>query len=91
MKTTLCTGRSTKTYSFFNAIRCGAKTRSSLPCKAPAMRFKKRCRMHGGSIGSGAPIGNQNAFKHGFSTIKSKSLQKQVNQLFKSCKKLLTL
>jgi len=26
---------------------------------------KKRCRMHGGATGSGAPEGNQNALKHG--------------------------
>jgi uncharacterized protein YjcR len=26
---------------------------------------KKRCRMHGGTAGSGAPRGNKNALKHG--------------------------
>ena len=26
---------------------------------------KKRCRMHGGALGSGAPVGNQNALKTG--------------------------
>jgi hypothetical protein len=30
------------------APRCGAKTRSGCPCKAPALRGKLRCRMHGG-------------------------------------------
>ena len=45
--------------------RCGAKTRSGTPCKAPAVRGKTRCRMHGGAFGSGAPRGNQNALKHG--------------------------
>jgi hypothetical protein len=29
--------------------RCGAKTRSGAPCKAPAMRNRARCRMHGGA------------------------------------------
>jgi ribosomal protein S6E (S10) len=29
--------------------RCGAKTRSGAPCKAPAMHNKARCRMHGGA------------------------------------------
>ncbi|MGM9401602.1 HGGxSTG domain-containing protein [Aliiroseovarius sp. KMU-71] len=28
--------------------RCGAKTRNGTPCKAWAMRLKRRCRMHGG-------------------------------------------
>ena len=45
--------------------RCGAKTRSGQPCKSPAVHGKKRCRMHGGAPGSGAPKGNQNALKHG--------------------------
>ena len=45
--------------------RCGAKTRSGKPCRAPAVVSKKRCRMHGGAEGSGAPKGNRNAFKHG--------------------------
>ncbi|TWJ08622.1 HGGxSTG domain-containing protein [Altererythrobacter ishigakiensis] len=47
------------------SLRCGARTRMGLPCQAPAVRGKKRCRMHGGAQGSGAPIGNRNAHKHG--------------------------
>ena len=31
------------------APRCGAKTRSGCPCRAPAIRGKLRCRMHGGA------------------------------------------
>ncbi len=45
--------------------RCGARTRSGKPCRSPAVAGKKRCRMHGGASGSGAPRGNKNAFKHG--------------------------
>jgi len=30
------------------APRCGARTRSGCPCRAPAIRGKLRCRMHGG-------------------------------------------
>jgi hypothetical protein len=45
--------------------RCGAKTRSGKPCMSPAASGKKRCRMHGGAPGSGAPRGNKNALKHG--------------------------
>jgi len=87
MKTIPCTERLI-IYAFTKATKCGAKTRSGLPCKAPAKRTKKRCRMHGGT-NHGAPIGNQNALKHGFSTIKSKSLQKQVAKLLGDCKQLL--
>ena len=45
--------------------RCGAKTRSGEPCRNPAVAGKARCRMHGGAAGSGAPLGNRNALKHG--------------------------
>jgi len=48
--------------------RCGARTRSGTPCQAPAVSGKARCRMHGGAGGSGAPIGNSNALKHGMYT-----------------------
>jgi hypothetical protein len=32
---------------------------------SPAVRERKRCRMHGGARGSGAPRGNKNALKQG--------------------------
>ena len=33
---------------FMKAPRCGAKNRQEQPCKAPAIRAKARCRLHGG-------------------------------------------
>ncbi len=48
------------------APRCGAKTRRGTSCQSPMVRGRKRCRMHGGAYGSGAPKGNRNAWKHGF-------------------------
>ena len=48
--------------------RCGARTRSGQSCRSPAVRGRKRCRMHGGAKGSGAPRGNRNALKHGLYT-----------------------
>ena len=48
--------------------RCGAKTRAGGACQSPAVAGKRRCRMHGGAKGSGAPQGNQNALKHGLYT-----------------------
>ncbi|MBR0685373.1 hypothetical protein JQ594_05565 [Bradyrhizobium manausense] len=48
--------------------RCGAQTRNGEACRAPALRGKSRCRMHGGAWGSGAPFGNSNAVKHGYFT-----------------------
>lgn len=53
------------TASMHATLRCGAKARSGMPCQSPAVSGKKRCRMHGGAFGSGAPKGNQNALKHG--------------------------
>jgi uncharacterized protein YjcR len=50
------------------SLRCGTKTRNGTPCQSPAVNGKKRCRMHGGAKGSGAPQGNQNALKTGFHT-----------------------
>jgi glucans biosynthesis protein len=34
-------------------------------CQAPAVRGRARCRKHGGAPGSGAPVGNRNALRHG--------------------------
>ena len=40
------------------ALRCGAHTRGGCPCRAPAIRGKLRCRMHGGrSTGPRTPEG----------------------------------
>jgi len=47
------------------APRCLAKTRRGTECQSPAVRGKRRCRMHGGAKGSGAQLGNRNAWKHG--------------------------
>jgi hypothetical protein len=46
--------------------RCGAKTRSGTPCKNPIVTGRKRCRMHGGAAGSGAPTGKRHGnYRHG--------------------------
>ena len=47
------------------APRCLAMTRKGSACQSPKVKGKKRCRMHGGAKGSGAPVGNRNAWKHG--------------------------
>lgn len=47
------------------ARRCLATTRAGSACQSPAVRGKRRCRMHGGAAGSGAKLGNRNAWKHG--------------------------
>jgi hypothetical protein len=58
-------GKGRDLVSMHQSPRCGAKTRNGTPCRSPAVRGKRRCRMHGGAKGSGAPKGNQNAYKTG--------------------------
>ena len=69
--------------------RCGAKTRSGRPCRSPAVRGKRRCRMHGGAKGSGAPIGNQNALKHGQFTREAIEHRRQVMDLIRKSREML--
>ncbi len=63
--------------------RCGARTRKGTPCQAPAVRGKVRCRMHGGARGSGAPIGNQNALKHGMYTKAALEERRELRRLIR--------
>jgi glucans biosynthesis protein len=72
---------------FITNPRCGAKTRSGTPCRAPAVRGKKRCRMHGGALGSGAPKDNQNALKHGRYTKEAIQERKQTRELIREATK----
>ncbi len=69
--------------------RCGAKTRSGKPCESPAVRGKKRCRMHGCAPGSGAPLGNQNALKHGQFTRQALEERRRVQDLVRQSRMLL--
>lgn len=71
-----------------SSLRCGAKTRSGKPCMAPAVSGKKRCRMHGGAAGSGAPIGNQNALKTGLFTREAIEERRALQDLMRSARQL---
>lgn len=92
MKTTPSTGNilaTPKQYSFQKARKCGAKTRNGRPCLSPAVKGKRRCRMHGGK-GSGAPCGNENAVTHGDNTtLEAKMERRALRQLIRSCKQLI--
>ena len=70
--------------------RCGARTRRGPPCQAPAIKGKRRCRMHGGADGSGAPIGNRNALKHGFYTGEALAERRMLRELLNRCRDSLT-
>jgi hypothetical protein len=69
--------------------RCRAKIRSGGSCRSPAVRGKRRCRMHGGAPGSGAPRANQNARRHGLFTGDAIAERKQVQALLGEARKLL--
>ena len=69
--------------------RCGAKIRCGGSCRSPAVRGKRRCRMHGGAPGSGAPKRNQNARQHGLFTGEAIAERKQVQALLAQARKLL--
>lgn len=71
------------------APRCGARTRRGTACEAPAVQGRKRCRMHGGAAGSGAPPGNKNALKHGRYTADEIELRKYVNALIRESRQTL--
>jgi hypothetical protein len=63
--------------------KCGARTRKGTPCKSPVVHGRKRCRMHGGALGSGAPQGNQNALKHGLYTRQAMKQRRRVALLLR--------
>jgi hypothetical protein len=69
--------------------RCGARIRSGGSCRSPAVHGKKRCRMHGGAPGSGAPRANQNARRHGMFTRDTIAERKQIQALLGEARKLL--
>ncbi len=66
------------------APRCLAKNREGTPCQAPAMRGKRRCRLHGGKS-TGPPKGSQNALKHGHYTAKAIEDRRNVRELIREC------
>ena len=69
--------------------RCGAQTRSGGAGRSPAVRGKKRCRMHGGARGSGAPRANQNARKHGLFTRDAIVERKRIQALLGDARRFL--
>jgi hypothetical protein len=68
--------------------RCGARTRQESPCRSPAMP-NGRCRMHGGKS-TGAPKGNQNAWKHGRYSAEAIARRHEIRALLKAMKQSVT-
>ncbi len=82
-------GHGSGTGPMLASARCGARTRAGGSCRAPAVRAKRRCRMHGGAAGSGAPRANQNARKHGLFTAEAIAERRQIRVLLGDARKLL--
>jgi hypothetical protein len=72
------------------SLRCGARTRRGTLCRAPAVFGKRRCRMHGGAKGSGAPKGNRNALKHGGFTKEALAELAELRRLIAEVKNLVS-
>jgi hypothetical protein len=62
---------------------CGAKTKSGAPCTNPPEKGRKRCRLHGGAVGSGGTIGNKNAWKHGLYSASAVEERRTLNSYLK--------
>lgn len=75
--------------AMLSSPRCGAKTRQGTPCQSPAVSGRKRCRMHGGAAGSGAPKGNMNALKHGDYSAATKAEMKRINDITRNAMEFL--
>jgi len=69
--------------------RCGARTRSGAPCRAPAVAGTARCRKHGGAAGSGGQAGNRNAWKDGFYSAEEKARRRRIMDFVRECNRVL--
>jgi hypothetical protein len=89
MRATVINDHARKTGAMLASPRCGAKIRSGGACRSPAVRGKKRCRMHGGAPGSGAPKQNQHARKHGLFTGDAIAERRRIQALLGQARKFL--
>lgn len=65
------------------APRCLARNRSGTPCQRPASKGKRRCHMHGGAAGIGAPKGNRNSWKHGHYSAEAVEARRMIRALLR--------
>jgi hypothetical protein len=70
------------------APRCGATTRSGRSCQSPAVKNRKRCRMHGGT-NKGAPAGERNGrYRHGLRSREHLDTRRLVRELMQEARDL---
>ena len=81
--------RQQQPWSLRQALRCGACTRSGMPCQSPAVKGNRRCRMHGGAAGSGAPQGPANGrYIHGMRSREHRDTRRLVRELMQEARDL---
>jgi hypothetical protein len=78
--------------SAHSALRCAAKSkRSGEQCRAPAIKGKRVCRMHGGRS-TGAPCGaDHGRYVHGRKTKQAKNDRKELQDLIRMARQLAAL
>jgi hypothetical protein len=79
---------------FSKARRCGAKTRRGTLCRCPAMRDRRRCRLHGGlSTGPKTAAGIERirraVTKHGRYSKTRKAERRDFSELLRDAESLL--
>jgi glucans biosynthesis protein len=74
-------------YPMNRAKRCGARNRRGMPCGCPALKGRKRCRLHGGHS-PGAPLGNRYAYVHGLRSGEDVALRRALREMRESLRVL---
>lgn len=69
-------------------LYCLAKNRQGKPCMRRKAKDKNRCYMHGGAKGSGAQLGNKNAFKHGYYCKENIAQRREIRKMLKEYRQL---
>jgi len=78
-------------YPMNRSPRCGARTRSGSPCRSPALRNKRRCRLHGG-WSPGAPRGERHPnYRTGKYTREAKEVSALMRELARTGEALLAV
>lgn len=79
---------------FSKAPRCGAQTRRGTLCQCPAMRDRRRCRLHGGlSTGPNTAAGieriRRGVTKHGRYSKNARTARRDLQELMREARALL--
>lgn len=80
--------------AFMRAPRCLARNRRGQPCQAPAMRGRKRCRLHGGkATGAKTAEGRERIRQahlvHGMYTPEMIALRREARQLSRAIREMI--